>query len=141
MFTIAASYFVFDIHNFSNVSPSFNFSFLLEIFENLILIFSPVLSFHGPFSWKIIITFTIISHIWIIKEYKDGLDPNTILLIIFFYSILWPGNSWIHTKAPFKPRLKSHFGNIVLFSIFIENLNPNYLEINLWKVKGKVKLQ
>ena len=84
MFAIPASNFVFHIHDLGNVGPSFDFTVFFEIFEDLVLIFSPIFPFHWFSLQIIIIIFQFLSAFQFLKELK--LDWITIL---YYVNIFW----------------------------------------------------
>ncbi len=46
LFAISTSNFVFYAHDFCNIRPSLDFTVLFQIFEYLVLVFSPIFPFH-----------------------------------------------------------------------------------------------
>lgn len=99
MFTISSSDFVLNVHDFGNISPTLDFPFFLEIFQDLVLVLSPIFSLHR-LDWQIIIIISPnIIHIWIIKgAYRIG--SQYYFIDILTMREIWT-RSWLNRSTRF----------------------------------------
>jgi hypothetical protein len=79
LFSISTSNFVFYVHDFCNISPPLDFTVLFQIFEYLVLVFSPIFPFHLFFALDNDYNLPQIIRICIVIRALDGPDHYTLL--------------------------------------------------------------